>query len=75
MLRSIPSGSQYQMFMDTLEWIGRLFTTIFNLPLPWLNLTFGEVLIGPAFICLLIGVFKMIFASVGSSARGGGSDD
>lgn len=75
MLRAIPSGSQYQMFLDVLAWIGNFMQTLFNLPLPWFNLTFGEVLLGPIFIFVLYGVFKIIFAGIGNSVHGGGTHD
>lgn len=73
-LRSIPTGTQYQDMLDLVHWIGTFFGWLFNIELPWFNFKFGELIIGPAFLFMLYGVFKLIFSSVGSIG-GGGHDD
>jgi hypothetical protein len=49
---------------DTLQLIGNILHQILNINMPWYDLRFGDVLIGPLFIGLLIGVFVNIFTSL-----------
>lgn len=57
-----------------LTWIGELLTSIMSISLPWFDLTFGQVLLGPIFIMLLIGVFRIVFTSL-SHVGGSVKDD
>ena len=55
---------------DVLTFIGQMLTQIMNIPLPWYNLKFGEIVIGVPFILLLLGVFKNIFTSINHDSGG-----
>lgn len=60
-------------FTLVLVFLEETFLKIVNIPLPWFDLTFGQVLIGPLFIGLIIGLFRIVFTSV--SFGGGDKSD
>lgn len=56
-------------FTLVLVFLEETFNKIINIQMPWFNLTFGQILIGPLFIGLIIGLFRIVFTSV---SNGGG---
>lgn len=57
-------------FTLVMAFLEELFLRIINIRMPWYGMTFGQALIGPLFIGLLIGIFNIVFTSI----QNGGGD-
>lgn len=54
---------------DVIAFIGNMLMQILDIELPF-GITFGTMLIGTAFFCILIVVLKTIFTSIGTGVGG-----